>query len=276
MPEDTTPSVAPLAEINLGPSKFEQFLENNHRLLIVLLALLVIASAAYIVIRGVEKSREQTAGAELSKAKTVAALQEVSNKHANTNAAASAKILLADMQASEGKSDEAIQTLQDFIAKHGDHPAKPTASAKLAAQLMSLGKTAEASATFQGIADDPNARYIAPYALICLGDIAKAGGDPAKAESFFNQVKTKFPESSFADIATERLATVKATPPVEVEPPAPEAPKAATEEKAPAPAAAPAPASAPASAAKKTDKKPASKPAQKPKKSTQKTQKPKN
>lgn len=258
MPEDTTPSIAPLAEINLGPSKFEQFLDNNQKTLAVLLAVAVVASAVYIVIRGVEKSREHSAGVALSKADDSAALQDVISNHANTNAAASAKLLLADMQASDNKPDAAIKTLQDFIATNTDHPAKPTASAKLAAKLMGAGKTAEASTIFQDLVSDPKARYIAPYALICLGDIAKAGGDPAKAESYFNQVKTEFAESSFASIAAERLATVKTKPPVEVEAPAPapEPQKASPEQKSAEPAATqPAPEKKPESTPAKSDKK---------------------
>jgi predicted negative regulator of RcsB-dependent stress response len=256
MSEDTTPSIAPLAEIHLGPSKFEQFLDNNQKTLAVLLAVAVFAIATYIVIRGVEKSREQSAGVALSKATTPTALQDVISNHANTNAAASAKLLLADMQVGEGKTDAAIKTLQDFIAANTDHPAKPTASAKLAAKLMSTGKTAEASDIFQDLVADPKARYIAPYALICLGDIAKAGGDPAKAESFFNQVKTEFSESSFASIAVNRLATLKTKPPVEVEPPAPapEPQKASPEQKSAEPA-------EPATTQPAPEKKPESKPA---------------
>lgn len=239
MPENTTPTNTPLAEINLGPSKFEQFLDNNQKTLAVLFALAVVASAVYIVIRGVEKSREHSAGVALSKAATSAALQDVISNHAKTNAAASAKLLLADMQAGEGKMDAAIKTLQDFIATNTEHAARPTASAKLAANLMGEGKAAEASAIFQNLVSDPKARYIAPYALICLGDIAKVGGDPAKAESYFNQVKTEFAESSFASIAAERLASVKTKPPVEVDPPAqaPEPQKANTEQKSAEPAA---------------------------------------
>jgi cell division septation protein DedD len=129
---------------------------------------------------------------------------------------------------------------------------------------MSEGKTAEASAIFQDLVSDPKARYIAPYALICLGDIAKAGGDPAKAESYFNQVKTEFAESSFASIAAERLATVKTKPPVEVEPaaPAPEPQKASPEQKFAEPAA--------------TQAAPEKKPESKPTKSDKKDKKAKN
>jgi TolA-binding protein len=185
----------------------------------------------------VNKSREQSAGVALSNAKDVTALQELISNHSSTNAAASAKLLLADMQAGEGKTGDAIKTLQDFIATNTDHPAKTTASAKLAAKLMSENKTAEASAIFQDLVSDPQARYIAPYALICLGDIAKAGGDPAKAESYFNQVKTEFSESSFASMAADRLTTVKTKPPVEVEAPPTEQQKASPEQKSAEPAA---------------------------------------
>ncbi len=254
MPEDTTPSVAPLAEINLGPSKFEQFLDNNQKTLAILFAVAVAASAVYIVIRGVEKSREHSAGVALSKATTTSTLQDVISNHANTKAAASAKLLLADMQVGENKTDVAIKTLQDFIATQNDHPARATASAKLGACLMSQGKNAEASTIFQQIVNDPSARYIAPYALICLGDIAKIGGDTAKAESYFNQVKSDFPESRFIDLANERLKSVKAKPPVEVQPPAPEPKKEAVAQPAP-PSPTPTPAPAPAKSPSKPTKK---------------------
>lgn len=258
MPEDTTPSVAPLAEINLGPSKFEQFLDNNQKTLAILLAVAVAASAVYIVIRGVEKSREHSAGVALSKATTTSTLQDVISNHANTKAAASAKLLLADMQVGENKTDVAIKTLQDFIATQNDHPARATASAKLGACLMSQGKNAEASTIFQQIVNDPSARYIAPYALICLGDIAKIGSDTAKAESYFNQVKSDFPESRFIDLANERLKSVKAKPPVEVQPPAPEPKKEAVAQPvppSPTPTPAPVPAPAPAKSPSKPTKK---------------------
>jgi hypothetical protein len=108
-----------------------------------------VAIAVYIVTRGVNKSREQSAGVALSNAKNATALQEVIINHANTNAAASAKLLLADMQAGEGKTGDAIKTLQDFIATNTDHPAKPTASAKLAAKLMSENKMEELNVLYK-------------------------------------------------------------------------------------------------------------------------------
>jgi predicted negative regulator of RcsB-dependent stress response len=220
MPEDLTSSAAPLAEIPLGPSKLEQFLDRNLKGLIILLCAALLATVVYIVMHGIKTSNERSAGANLSKANDVAALREVVDQHANTNAAESAKLLLADKLWSDGQQSDSIKTLRDFIATNTNHPAKPTASAKLAAKLMMQGNAAEAVSIFEELSSDPNARYIAPYALICLGDIAKSSGNLPKAENHYNKVKTEFPDSGFANLAHERLTLMKASPPVEIEPPA--------------------------------------------------------
>lgn len=236
LPETSTP----LAEISQGPSAFEQFLDTNQKNLIILTILLVIAGAALVVYRGIEKSRQETAGADLNKAADLAALQAVVKDHAGTHAASSAMILLADRQWSEGQQDAAITTLRNFISANPDHPAFASARASLGAKLMAQSKAGDATAIFQEIADDPKSRFIAPFALISLGDISKAAGDLEKAESSYSRVKKDFPESSFADIANKRIAALKAKPPVEVDPP----PAPAPAPKADAPVPAPTPAAA--------------------------------
>jgi predicted negative regulator of RcsB-dependent stress response len=249
MAADLPESPTPLAEIAQGPSAFEQFLDRNQKNLIILTILLAIGAAAFVVYRGIEKSRQETAGAALNKASDLAALQAVIKDHADTHAADSAMVLLADRQWSDGQQDTAITTLRDFIAANPGHPAFASAKASLGSKLMAQGKAADATAVFEEIADDPKARFIAPYALISLGDLAKTAGDLEKAESSYSRVKKDFPESNFADIANKRIATLKAKPPVEVEPPPAPAPvpKADTPVPAPTPAPAqPAPAPAPA------------------------------
>jgi tetratricopeptide (TPR) repeat protein len=137
-------------------------------------------------------------------------------------------VLLANKQWTEGQQDAAVATLQKFIAADPSHPAIPTAQASLGAKLMAQGKSAEANKVFETLAANPSAKFIAPFALISLGDIAKAGGDLEKAEASYKKVNESFPDSSFAETAGRRLAILKAKPPVEVEaPPAPPAPPAA-------------------------------------------------
>jgi tetratricopeptide (TPR) repeat protein len=139
-------------------------------------------------------------------------------------------VLLANSQWTAGKKDEAVGTLQKFIASSPKHPAVPTAKASLGSKLMIQGKSGDASKVFEDLSSDPTARFIAPFALISLGDIARAAGDSDKAEPFYTKVKTDFPESSFADTASKRIATLKAKAPLEIEPPpAPATPAASTD-----------------------------------------------
>jgi predicted negative regulator of RcsB-dependent stress response len=219
MPDDLQSSPVPLAEISQGPNAFEQFLDRNQKNLIILSILIAIAVAALVIYRGVEKSRQETAGAALIKADNLTALQSVISEHTGTTAASSAAILLAERQWTEGQQDAAIESLRKFIAANPEHPALPTAHASLGSKLMIQGKSADAAKIFQDMIDDPKSRFVAPYALISLGDIAKLAGDLDKAEAAYNRVKTEFSDSSFAETAKRRSATLKAKPPVEIDPP---------------------------------------------------------
>jgi predicted negative regulator of RcsB-dependent stress response len=248
MPADLSKSPVPLAEISQGPNAFEQFLDRNQKNLIIAAIVLAIAVAGFVIYRGVEKSHQETAGEALTKAVALTELQAVINDHAGTAAASSAAILLADRQWVDGQQDAAIGTLRAFLTANPDHPAAPTAKAGLGSKLMIQGKSAEAASLFQALVDDPQARFIAPYALISMGDIAKLAGDLDKAEAFYRRVTTDFSESSFAETARRRSASLKAKPPVEIEPPpapktntpgAPGAPGAPVIKTAPAPTPAP-------------------------------------
>jgi predicted negative regulator of RcsB-dependent stress response len=243
MSADLKNAPVPLAEISQGPNAFEEFLDRNQKNLVALAVVLALGAAGLVIYRGVEKSGEETAGAALNKAEDLTSLQSVVDQYAKTSAGGSAMVLLANKQWTEGQQDAAIATLQKFIAANSDHPAIPTAQASLGAKLMTQGKSAEAAKVFQALADNPNAKYIAPFALISLGDLEKAGGDLEKAEASYNKVKSDFADSSFAETAGRRLTILKAKPPVEVDPPpAPPAPPAASEGNTPPPSLLPPPA----------------------------------
>lgn len=217
----------PLAEISQGPNAFEEFLDRNQKNLIALAILLALGTAALVVYRGIETGRQTSAGEALNKAEDLATLQAVISEHAGTKAAQSAVVLLAESQWADKKQDAAIETLRGFITANPGHPAHGAAQASLGAKLMAQGKSGEAVDVFQSIVSDPKARYIAPYALISLGDIAKAAGDLTKAEASYSRVKSEFSESAFVETATRRISALKAKAPVEIAPPpAPVAPPA--------------------------------------------------
>lgn len=234
MSADLKESPVPLAEISQGPNAFEAFLDRNQKGIAVFAVLLALGAIALVVQRGLETNRQEDAGAALVKAEDLASLQAVVDGHKGTHAAGSSMVLLADSQWTAGKKDEAVGTLRKFISENPEHTAVPTAKASLGAKLMAQGKSGDAVKIFEELVSDPAAAYIAPFALVSLGDIAKAEGDLTKAESSYVKVKNDFPDSNFTETATRRIAILKAKPPVEIAPPpappAPSAPGASTSE----------------------------------------------
>ncbi len=230
----------PLAEISQGPNAFEVFLDRHQKNIVILAILLVLGIAGLVIYQGIEKSRQMTAGAALAKAEDLAAFQAVVNDHSGTHAGGSAMLLLANSQWTAGKKDDAIGTLQKFISSNPQHSAIVTAKVNLGSKLMAQGKSGDASKVFEELVSDPAARFIAPFALISLGDLSKASGNLEKAETSYNEVKSKFPDSSFAEMANRRIDTLKAKAPAEIEapaaPPAPALP-APTEPSLPIPGA---------------------------------------
>lgn len=222
MSADSSATPRPLGEISQEPAALDQFMDRHQNKLIALAVLIAIAAAVFIVWRGFKQSHEHTAGAALTQADDQTSLQKLIKEYPKTAAAGSARVLLAEKQWEEGQQDASIATLKEFLSENPEHAALATAQASLGSKLASQGKADEASKIFGQLADNNNARTLAPFALLSLGDLAKASGDSAKAEGFYQRAQNEFPDSTFANTATRRIGLLKAKPPVEIEaPPAP-------------------------------------------------------
>ncbi len=219
MATDLTKSTVPLAEISQGTSSLDEFLDRNQKNLVALALLIAIAGVAFVIYRGVHRGTEDAAGLALVKSTDVASLQKVVDEFPKSTAAGSALLLLGNKQWDDNQPDAGIATLQKLISAHPTHAVIPAAQASLGAKLMAQGKTAEASKIFEALSKNSEAKYLAPFALISLGDLAKAGGDITSAEDLYSQVKSKFPDSPFTQTATAHMADLKAKPPTEIEPP---------------------------------------------------------
>lgn len=220
MSADLKETAVPLAEISQGPNAFEAFLDRNQKGLVALAAALAIGAVGVVVYRGIAQSAQESAGAALTKSDSAAAYQAVVDEHADTAAAGSALVLLANSQWDANEKDKAVASLRKFISTYPSHPALPSAKANLGSKLLAQGKTGDATKVFEELVSAPEAKYIAPFALVALGDIAKAAGDLTKAEESYKKVQSDFPDSSFSQTASQRLLVIKAKPPVEIEAPA--------------------------------------------------------
>jgi len=223
-------SPTPFAEIDLGPSKLDQFLDAHQKKLIIAAILIALGTIAYVVYTGIAKGNAEDAGALLLKAEKAEDYQAVIKKWPNSKAASTAHLLMAQVQV-EKTPKEAVQTLKDFIDANPKHPAVATAKVSLALLLVDQGNADEATPLLTEVVDDETAGYIAPLACISLGDIAKAAGKKDEAKTWYEKAKDESAESSnsFADAAEARLALVNALPPKKIKPapPAPPAPPAA-------------------------------------------------
>lgn len=215
-PQDTA---SPLAEISHGPSAFEMFLDRNQKLLVITAIVGVLGVTAWIIRESLIRNEEETAGAALVKATDLAGYQKIISTEAETKAAGSAAVLAAAEQWKSGQQEAAITSLRSFVSSHPDHPAVSAAKASLASKLMLQGKNEEAAREFQGIADDPQSSYLGAYALVSQADMALAAGDADKAETLYKKSLADFPDSPFSQTASQRIASLRAKPPVEIDPP---------------------------------------------------------
>lgn len=217
MPKDIQDTPQLLGEISQAPSAFEQFLERNQKGLIVVAILAALGGCGWVVYKSAKTGAEHEAGAALIKAESLTDLQAISQKFPSTPAAGSAAVLTADKQWTDGQQDAAIETLKSFIQNNPDHPAKASAQASLGAKLMLQGKSGDAEAAFQAVLANPAGRYLAPYALTQLGDLAKLGGDADKAKGYYDKAKNDYGDNNFSGLASQHLMILKAKPPTEVE-----------------------------------------------------------
>ncbi|PQJ28631.1 tetratricopeptide repeat protein [Rubritalea profundi] len=237
----------PIAEIDHGPSKFEVFLDENMKLIIIAAIAIFLGVLAYVGYTGYSSMLSAQAGEDLASADDEPQLQAVVSAHGNTASAGAAALLIADIKGTESAED-AINALRNFVSTYPDHAAIPTATTSLGLRFLNEGKLTEAEAQLSAVLDIENAEHITPVAQIALGDIAQKNGDNERAREFYTAVTnlisddssdidsiTKF--SSYKTMASNRLRFIGAVAPLEVEkkiaPVAPTTPAVTTPANAP-------------------------------------------
>ncbi len=222
----STSSPSPIAEIDHGPSKLDQFLENHQKKLIIAAILIALGVAGYVVWSGLAEAKAQEAGSALTAATTVEDYQKVISQWPDSKAAASAMLLLADAQWKDAP-EESIATLKSFIEKYPESQLLPTAQVSLALRLLDQEKLDAAKEILTEVVEDDEAAYIAPLAAIALGDIAKEEGNIEEATTWYKKAQEDPAGlgNTYKNIVSIRLALVKAKPPVKIKPALPTPPK---------------------------------------------------
>jgi tetratricopeptide (TPR) repeat protein len=177
---------------------------------IIVLALLVFAGY------WLYQNRRDAAAAELlAGAHDANAYQQVIDRYENTDAGATAYLLLADADRKAAKYAEANAVLQKFIEKHPKHDFVATARTAIAANLISLGRNDEALAAYQRVAADYPMSFEAPFALMSQVTLLKAKNQNDAARRICETVLTQYRDSIWASQAMQELRMLK---PPEIEP----------------------------------------------------------
>ncbi len=216
---DLSSTPIPLGEISQGPSAFEQFLDRNQKLITVAAIVAALGLGAYFVSLQVKADHAAEASAALTKAQDIADYEKIVKDFASTPSAGSAMLAIADKQWSNLQKEEAVTTLRTLIEKYPDHASRPIAQSSLGYHLIDLGKTGDAEVVFKAIIDDQDTHFLAPAAMVALGDIARQNKDLVKAKEYYDKAGKEYADSSLASIAKDRTQFLNFQAPNEIAPP---------------------------------------------------------
>lgn len=206
---ENEPVPQPLAEIEVGPSKMDQFLDKNQKKLIWLSILILCLGAGIIVYKSIAADRENTAGAQL-----IAAYDSKTNKYnpemiealmaqyPGTAAAKTAGYLHTVALWDAGRQEECIAALNKMLELYPHGPLRDEAALVLGCRRLQSGEVDKAVEVFQLVVDSENPVF-SPIALINLGDIARDKGETDKAKAYYEEAQSKYPDSSFTYIQNQ-------------------------------------------------------------------------
>lgn len=223
-----------IGEIELGPSRHEQFLNAHYKKLLWGGITLGIAAGCVIAYFSHKNDRTYRASAvavaamkadEPGKVATVEAydaksLELLQSEYAETPAAATGELLEGiSLLRNGGDKAAAINHLENVAATSGNLMLRSRALAAIATDYMGDGKDEDAIKTWQRVAQLPENPYTA-LAYVCMGDIAKSAGDKDSARSYYEQAKAKCPVSTLVRdrVVDLRLSLLDVDAPVPVSP----------------------------------------------------------
>lgn len=198
----------PIAELDQGPSKFDEFMEKNQKKIMILAGLIFVSVLAYVFMTGLKKKNAAEAGAAFMLANDEDSFKGIITNYSSSPAAGTAAMAIAQLRTTD---DDRTAALNHFIDSYPDHPGVPAKLLELALIQMNAGKNSDAELTLNKLISNEKSAYLAPRAEIALADIAAFNNELDKAEQIYTQVKES--NTQFSNVAAERLLYLKATEP---------------------------------------------------------------
>lgn len=223
-----------IGEIELGPSKQEQFLNRHYKKLIAGGIVLMVAVSAGICISSFYRQHNEAGSHELfaaAKVRTTGdaadpssydakALSTVLDAYSGTDSAATAELMegLSLLQG-EGTAENGLSRLEGVAASTQNEFVRARALAAIASYYMGEGKTGQAVAAWKKVTQLPANAYTA-LAYVSLGDLARNAGDVESARTYYDLLAKECPASMLtrSQVAGMRLLVLNADDPEPVKP----------------------------------------------------------
>ncbi len=233
MPELTPEEMKAIGEIELGPSRHEQFLNAHYKKLIVAtLAIMLLLAAA--IIYGTYRSRQEAEASGLlvqalrvvdsssdQDGMDMTTLDRIINDYPGTQAVGTAQLLRGMQLLAGGEEKQGIAALQE-VALGAEEPfLRLRAQTYLAGYYARGGENEKSAELWQAVNRAGETPYRA-LALLSLGDMAQKSGDEQGARAYYKQIAEHCPASPLQVAAQQRLLILGVDAPKPVPPPEPQ------------------------------------------------------
>ncbi len=223
-----------IGEIELGPSKQEQFLNKHYKKLIVGGIVFMVAVSAGICISSFYQQHQTAGSHELfsaAKVRTTGAAADVSDydakalatvleEYSDTDAAATAALMegLSLLQG-EGTAERGLSRLEGVAASAQNEFVRARSLSAIASYYMDEGKAEQAVAAWKKVTQLPTNAYTA-LAYVSLGDLARNAGDIEAARAYYDLLAKECPTSTLtrSQVAEMRMLVLNADDPTPVKP----------------------------------------------------------
>jgi predicted negative regulator of RcsB-dependent stress response len=214
---------------------FLAWVEVNKKKLVIGVAIIAVAIAAYSIYQWHRNEAEAEATAALYKIQIPAsqtektggpgaqAFLQIAAAHPGTSAGAQALLFGAEGLFRESKFAEAKTRFESFLRTYPDHPMAPTAAFGIAACLDAMDKTTETLTAYQDVVSRFAGSVVASQAKLGLARLYETKGDLAQALKIYDELARPTASSAWGAEASARREQLLAHHPewVRTNPPAP-------------------------------------------------------
>lgn len=215
MADDNTPS--PIAEISHEPSKFDQFLDQHQKKLIILAVLAVVGLLVTIAYQGSLKLDQQDAGSALFNAKTAQDYSTVIQEQSSEETKATASLLLAREQA-KTDTTAAVTTLEKLVSSYPTSAIANDAKLNLGLLQLETGKTDKGLQNLEALKSDKAAGATQVIATYALAEEAMKNNDRVKAQELFDQASKMAANSNLKNNILDFKKIASVIPPTRIQP----------------------------------------------------------